>query len=134
MTVLLRPRRLEVKRRMGITTVRVTLVNARDDRRRIAADMVVDSGAIYSVVPTSILRQIGVTARQTETFGLADGSSIRRKVGEVRFELQSKEGVSKVIFGRSGDASLLGALTLETLGLTLNPLKRTLHPLKLMIA
>ena len=134
MTVLLRPRRLEVKRRMGITTVRVTLVNARDDRRRIEADMVVDSGAIYSVVPTSILRQIGVTARQTETFGLADGSSIRRKVGEVRFELQSKEGVSKVIFGRSGDPSLLGALTLETLGLTLNPLKRTLHPLKLMIA
>ena len=119
---------------MGMTTVRVMLVNARDDRRRIETDMVVDSGAIYSVVPTPVLRQIGVTPRRTETFGLADGSSIRRKVGEVRFELQGKEGVSKVIFGRSGDSSLLGALTLETLGLTLNPLKRTLHPLKLMIA
>jgi predicted aspartyl protease len=78
--------------------------------------------------------KIGVMPRRTETFGLADGSRIRRKVGEVRFELQGKEGVSKVVFGRSGDSSLLGALTLETLGLTLNPLKRTLHPLKLMIA
>ena len=134
MTLLLKPRRLEVKRRIGITTVRVTLVNPHDDRRRTETDMVVDSGAIYSVVPTAILRRIGVAPRKTETFGLADGSSIRRKVGEVRFELQGREGISKVIFGRSGDSSLLGALTLETLGLTLNPLKRTLHPLKLMIA
>jgi len=29
---------------------------------------------------------------------------------------------------------LLGALTLESLGLSLDPLKRTIRPLKLMIA
>lgn len=119
---------------MGITTVRATLVNAHDDERRIDADMVVDSGAIYSVVPASILRQIDVEPRRTETFWLADGRKVRRQMGEVRFEIQGKEGVSKVIFGRAGDSSLLGMVTLESLGLSLDPLKRTLHPLKLMIA
>jgi clan AA aspartic protease len=132
--MLLRPRRLKGERRMGITTVGVTLANAQNDRRRIDTDMVVDSGAIYSVVPATILRRIGVEPRRTETFWLADGRSIRRKMGEVRFEIQGREGVSKVIFGRAGDSPLLGMITLETLGLSLDPLKRTLHPLKLMIA
>ena len=134
MTMLLRPRRLKVKRHMGITTVRVALVNARDDDRRTETDMVVDSGAIYSVVPSSVLNEIGVEPRRTETFWLADGRSVRRKMGEVRFEIQGKEAVSKVIFGRPGDSPLLGMVTLESLGLSLDPLKRTLNPLKLMIA
>ena len=119
---------------MGITTVRATLVNVHEDERKIDAEMVVDSGAIYSVVPATILRRIGVEPRRTETFGLADGRSVRRKVGEVRFEIQGRDGVSKVIFGRAGDSSLLGMVTLESLGLSLDPLKRTLRPLRLMIA
>lgn len=119
---------------MGITTVRVTLVNPQSDRRRTDTDMVVDSGAIYSVVPAATLREIGVEPRRTEIFHLADGRRIRRKMGEVRFELQGREGVSKVIFGLRDDSSLLGMITLESLGLSLDPLKRKLHPLKLMIA
>jgi hypothetical protein len=39
-----------------------------------------------------------------------------------------------VIFGRSGDACLLGAVTLEELGLSLDLLERTLRPLRPMIA
>jgi len=31
------------------------------------------------------------------------------------------------LFGEKGDSLLLGAFTLEALGLTLDPLKRTLH-------
>ena len=49
-----------------------------------------------------------------ETFWLADGRSVRRRVGHVAFEIQRSEGISKVIFGRPGDVSLLGVLTLET--------------------
>ena len=39
-----------------------------------------------------------------------------------------------VVFGRRQDACLLGAVTLEALGLRLDPLRRQLKPLKLMIA
>jgi predicted aspartyl protease len=134
MTMLLKPKRLRGKQRMGFTIVRVKVSNAQERRRHVDVEMTVDSGAIYSVVPGAILRSIGVEPERTETFWLADGRSVRRRIGHVRFEIQGSDGICKVIFGRPGDAALVGALTLEAIGLSLDPLKRTLSPLKLMIA
>ena len=119
---------------MGITTVRASLANVVDRTRRVEVDMTVDSGAIYSVVPASILRSIGVHAERMETFYLADGRSVRRRIGHAVFAMQGAESISRVIFGRAGDACLLGMVTLEELGLSLDPLKRTLRPRRLMIA
>jgi predicted aspartyl protease len=119
---------------MGLTVVRAKISNTRHRNRCTDVDMTVDSGAIYSVLPSSLLREIGVEPERTETFWLADGRSVRRRVGHVWFEIQGNDGISRVIFGRPGDAALLGALTLESLGFSLDPLKRTLRPLKLMIA
>lgn len=119
---------------MGMTTVQARLANVFDRNRETTVEMTVDSGAIYSIVPAQTLRQIGVQPERTDTFWLADGRSVQRRVGHVVFEIQGTQGISKVIFGRAGDASLLGVLTLEVLGLSLDPLKRTLRPLKLMIA
>lgn len=119
---------------MGLTIVRVRISNAHERDRHTDVDMTVDSGAIYSVVPSAVLREIGVEPERTETFWLANGRSVRRRIGHVRFAIQGSDGIAKVIFGRPGDSPLLGALTLESLGLSLDPLKRTLHPLKLMIA
>ena len=119
---------------MGMTSVRVCLANVVDGSRQTDVDMTVDSGAIYSVVPAPILRSIGVEPKRTETFWLADGRSVRRRTGSVSFTIQGCEGISRVIFGRPGDACLLGMVTLEELGLSLDPLKRRLRPLRLMIA
>ena len=119
---------------MGITTIRARLANITDRERASDVDMVVDSGAIYSVVPATVLRAIGVQAERVETFGLADGRSVKRRVGHVHFEIEGREGISRVIFGKPDDAALLGMVTLELLGLSLDPLKRKLRPLRLMIA
>ena len=119
---------------MGMTTVRASLANVLDRSRRIDVDMMVDSGAIYSVVPGTVLRSIGVSAERTETFHLADGRSVRRRIGHAAFTIHGAEGISRVVFGRSGDACLLGMVTLEELGLGLDPLKRRLRQLRLMIA
>jgi predicted aspartyl protease len=85
-------------------------------------------------VPAAALRGIGIEPERTESFGLADGRSVKRQVGHAVFEIEGREGISKVIFGRRDDAWLLGMVTLEMLGLSLDPLKRRLRPLKLMIA
>jgi hypothetical protein len=47
--------------------------------------------------------------------------------------LKGKGGYSKVIFGEKDDGVLLGALTLEALGLMLDPLKRELRPLPMLL-
>jgi predicted aspartyl protease len=119
---------------MGITTVRARLANHADRERETTVDMTVDSGAIYSVVPGPLLRSIGVRPESTETFWLADGRSVRRRVGFVFFGVEGCQAISRVIFGQAGDACLLGMVALEELGLSLDPLKRQLRPLKLMIA
>ena len=119
---------------MGMTEVRVRVVNLVDASRFAEVDLVVDSGAIYSVVPAGVLRRIGVEPREVQTFGLAHGESVRRSVGDVRYEVGERTGAAPVIFGRRGDASLLGVVTLEALGLRLDPLRRLLRPLRLMIA
>jgi len=119
---------------MGTTEVTVRVVNLADPARVAEVEMVVDSGAIYSIVPARVLRRIGVEPRETQPFSLANGESVRRAIGDVRYEIDGRSGAAPVIFGRRGDASLLGVVTLEALGLRLDPLRRQLRPLRLMIA
>jgi predicted aspartyl protease len=119
---------------MGLTTLTVRLSNPRDRRRSVEEEVLVDSGAIYAVVPARTLHRIGVRPRGEETFTLADGRRVMRKVGTVFFEVDGREGASKVIFGRRGDARLMGSLTLEELGLMLDPLTRRLRPMRLLLA
>ena len=98
---------------MGITEVRVRVVNLADTSRFAEVDMVVDSGAIYSVVPAGVLRRIGVEPQETQVFGLANGESVRRQMGDVRYEIGDRGRAAPVIFGRRGDACLLGVVTLD---------------------
>jgi predicted aspartyl protease len=119
---------------MGMTEIRVRVVNLTDASRFMDVDLVVDSGAIYSVVPARVLRAIGVAPRDTKLFGLANGGSVTRDVSDVLYEIGDASGAAPVIFGRRGDAPLLGVVTLEALGLRLDPLRRRLHPLRLLIA
>ena len=119
---------------MGMTEVRVRVVNLADASRFAELDMVVDSGAIYSVVPAGVLRRIGVEPQETQVFGLASGESVRRQMGDVRYEIGDRGRAAPVIFGRRGDACLLGVVTLEALGLRRDPLRRRFCPLRLMIA
>jgi len=119
---------------MGLTTLKVRLSNPRNRRLAVEEELLVDSGAIYAVVPASVLRRIGVRPRGEETFTLIDGTHVTREVGTVFFEIDDREGASKVIFGRRGDARVIGAVALEELGLMLDPLTRRLRPLRLMLA
>ena len=62
-----------------------------------------------------------------EEFSLADGRIISRKVGSALYEYEGMERAAPVLFGEEDDSLLLGAFTLEALGLTLDPLKRRLY-------
>ena len=116
---------------MGITTLKLRVANAKDARRSTELECIVDSGAIFAIVPRRILRAIGVRPTRSEHFSLIDGSHVRREIGEARFTIGERSGVSPVIFGARGDAAVMGAVTLETLGLMLDPLKRELRTMRL---
>ena len=117
----------------GLTTVAVRIANFADRTRAIDAEMLVDSGAIFSVVPGRALEALGVEPEGTEQFFLADGTSLVRPVGTAFFEVAGKRGASAVVFGEPDEVWLLGALTLQSLGLMLDPLKRRLRPMRLVL-
>jgi hypothetical protein len=120
---------------MGLTHVTIEVGNPADAARWESVECLVDSGAIYSVVPSAVLERLGVEPRGDQEFRLADGSRMRRRKGIAAFRLPGREGDggADVIFGEPGDANLLGAFTLEALGLGLDPLRRELLELPLII-
>jgi len=94
----------------------------------------VDSGAMYSVVPTPVLRRLGIKPGKSKSFILADGTEIKRSLGQALFRMNGDEAASPVVFGEKGDSTLLGSVSLEALGLMLDPFKRELRPLPMMLA
>lgn len=119
---------------MGLTHIDADIANPAKPRRTLRLTLLVDSGALYSVVPASILRKLGVKPHSRRSFILADGTKITRRVGDLLFRLNGQQGSSPVIFGQKDDSVLLGSVSLEALGLMLDPLKRQLRPLPMLLA
>jgi clan AA aspartic protease len=119
---------------MGLTFLELEVANpARPDVAK-KLRFLIDSGAIYSVVPASVLDRLGIDPIAEQEFRLANGTKIRRRRGIAFFRLGDRVGGSDVIFGEAGDSVLLGALTLESLGFVLDPIRRTLEPLPMILA
>src|SRR6266436_5117217 len=119
---------------MGITIEKLTVKESRRSKKQTEVDFLVDSGAIYSLVPASVLKKLGIHAYREVEFVLADGKKIFRKVGDAYFEYKGNGGSAPVIFGEKGDEPLLGATTLESIGLALNPFTRQLYPIRMLMA
>lgn len=118
---------------MGLTYIEAGIANPARPKRSVQIRFLVDSGAVYSVVPASVLRKLGVKPHSKRTFTLADGSKITRRVGDLLFRLDNRQGASPVIFGEKDDSILLGTVSLEALGLMLDPIKRELRPLPMLL-
>jgi len=119
---------------MGLTVLEIEVGNPANPGVTEKVDFLIDSGAIYSVVPAPILDRLGIKPLAEQQFRLADGTKIVRKKGGALFKYGDMVGVADVIFGEEGDHKLLGAFTLEALGLALDPLKRELKPLPMLLA
>ena len=119
---------------MGLTVLEVLVGNPANPEITRVVEFLIDSGAVYSVVPTAILQELDIKPLAEQSFRLADGSKISRKKGVAIFKYGDQIGGADVIFGEEGDSTLLGAFTLEALGLALDPFKRELRPLPMILA
>jgi hypothetical protein len=60
--------------------------------------------------------------------------SMARRKGVAVVHCGDRVRGADVIFGEEGDSQLLGAFTLEALGLSLDPLRRELRPMPMVLA
>jgi clan AA aspartic protease len=119
---------------MGLTVLEIEVGNPANPEITEKIEFLIDSGAIYSVVPTPILERLGIRPLTEQEFRLANGTKIARKKGLALFKYGERIGGADVIFGEEGDSVLLGAFTLGALGLLLDPLRRELKPLPMILA
>ena len=94
--------------------------------------LLVDSGATYSVIPKKDLKKLGVKPDSEQQFTLANGKTITKSVGEARFSWKDHHRTAPVVFGED-DVYLLGATTLEAMGLVLDLLNRKLLKLPMFM-
>ncbi len=117
---------------MGLTYVDGVVSN--NASGEISVRFLVDSGATYTLLPKDVWQQLGLAGHRTVEFSLADGTLLHREVSECLIRLLEGRQHTPVILGEEGDEPLLGAVTLEELGLVLNPFSRTLHPMRMLLA
>jgi len=118
---------------MGITVLKVKVANPSHPEKGQDIEFMVDSGAVYSVVDKKTLENLGIKPITEKEFTLANGQTIKRRMGGAVYIYGEEKGHAPVIFGERGDSNLLGAVTLEALGLILDPLKRRLLNLPMVL-
>ena len=105
-------------------------VGSPDSQRFQAVEALVDTGAIFSRVPASILRELGHEPAGRELFELGDGSIAEWDVSDVPARIDEKVRVTACIWGPDDATAVLGAVTLERFLLMVDPTRQQLVPIK----
>jgi predicted aspartyl protease len=103
---------------MGTFRIEVDVENpTRPGERRRVANVLVDTGAELSWLPSDVLDALGVERFSKWRFRQANGTVVERWVGPVFVHVVGKRAADEVVFGEPGDLVLLGARSLEGLNL-----------------
>ena len=108
---------------MGKVVVPITVFPQTGSRRGERLEALVDTGATLSMIPATALRRLGIRPTDRMAVRLADGRIVHRSVGEVKLKVNGHTLTSRVMFGKPHDATVLGLVVLESLGLTVDPSK-----------
>ena len=113
---------------MGTFRVDVEVENpGRPGQRKLFRNVLVDTGAEYSVFPASALVELGIDAFKEVRFRQADGTSFTRSiVGPARIHVAGTSTHDDVVLGADTDLILLGARTLEGLNFRIDPVLKQL--------
>jgi clan AA aspartic protease len=117
---------------VGQFSVRALIAHPTDHGRAAEIDLLVDTGATSSWVPRGVLEQLDVPLLARRSFLVADGRTVERETAGVLVRLNGSQAIVTVVLAEAGDAHLLGATTLETLGLAVDPIRRQLVPQSLL--
>lgn len=119
---------------MGTFNVKVTISNPINLALSTTVDCLVDTGAAYSQAPRSLLESLEITPFDQRPVIFADGRRGTCQVGRAEFVVNGRQTPALVIFGEEAAPPLLGAMTLEGLGLGVDPLGRRLIPIEVSLA
>jgi predicted aspartyl protease len=116
---------------MGMTYVGVKITGPKGSEE---TELLTDTGSTFTWISADILRRAGVEPVSKRRFKTMEGREIERMVGEARLEALNEHATTIVVFGEKGDGAVLGAYSLEGLGLQVDPVTRQLRKVEAFIA
>lgn len=91
-------------------------------------DGMVDTGAMFTVIPAPILGRLGVQSFDTIPVRFASGQEERWPIGQIEARLDGRQRPILCLFGSPIAPPLIGAHTLEAFLLTVDPVEQKLVP------
>ena len=94
--------------------------------------VLVDTGAMLSVLPANILDRLEVRPIQRRRFR-GFGGTVTRDIGIVAMSYDGAESGVTVVFGAEGDPPIMGVTALETLGFEVDPVDGKLNRIDMLV-
>ncbi len=118
---------------MGCFNVKMEIRDRQRDNWT-SLDTLVDTGAFFSSVPASTLRELGISPATSQAFRFGDGRISRMNIGWALLRVNGREVSTQVTFGDEGSPILLGAYAIEGLRFGVDSVEQRLFPLELLNA
>jgi aspartyl protease family protein len=113
---------------VGLFKSKLAVWNPASPSRVEELELLVDTGASYSWFMRERLEALGIRPTGRMQFRTIDGRVLERDVAPVFVRSDGHIGGDTVVVAESGDAEVLGAHTLESLGLAVDPVQKRLIP------
>ncbi|MBI2888181.1 MAG: retroviral-like aspartic protease family protein [Chloroflexi bacterium] len=113
--------------KVGVFNVPITVANPQTGAA-VTVDALVDTGATLTVLPGSLLRQIGIQSIRQQVFELADGRTVQWPIGNAEVTVEGLSTPTLCVFGQEDVSATLGVVVLESVGLTIDPVHLRLVP------
>ena len=111
---------------MGVFTIKAKFYNPRGPQGPIVEEVWVDTGATYSGLASSTLRNLGIEPEGRREATLADGRIVARDYAIIGLEIEGERGLVPVTFKEEGSPGIIGATALELLGFWVDPVEKRL--------
>lgn len=119
---------------MGTFSVKFIIKNPRQPDQGLELEGLVDTGALYTQVPAELMAQVGIETSSAPAVHYADGTKDTVPIAKADIALNGVEAATMVLCGKPNSLILLGAVTLESLGLGVDPIHKRLIPIEAPMA
>ena len=113
---------------MGLFKSKLAVWNPASPARVEELELLVDTGASYSWFSRQRVEALGIRPTGRMQFRTIDGRMLDREVAPVFIRSDGHVGGDTIVVAESGDAEVLGAHALESLGLAADPVQKKLIP------
>ena len=113
---------------MGTFTTRLRVWKEEHPESAQELELLVDTGASFSWISKARLEQLGVTPAYQMPFRTIDGRVLERDMAVVYITTDGRSVPDLVVMAEEGEAEVIGAHSIEGLGMAADPVQRRLVP------